>query len=208
MDRAQEAAKYSYVQPESSDGRCRAGPVALRGCRERVVLETRAPPGFDSPPLADSAASIVPDRANPAAPGACIARVLSSALTAQMLRGDAGALLRRPALPGALDRRRLSRVLDYIAENIEGDLSIDRLALISCLSRFHFARAFKAAVGQTPHQYVSARRLEHAKLLLRRDDLSIVEVALTLKFSCQANFSRAFRKMTGQTPGSYRQQFV
>ena len=59
-----------------------------------------------------------------------------------------------------LDRRRLSRVLDYIEANLEGDLSLDHLASIACLSRFHFARAFKAAVGHPPHQYVSAKRFE------------------------------------------------
>jgi AraC-like DNA-binding protein len=106
-----------------------------------------------------------------------------------------------------LERRRLSRVVDYIEANLEGDLTVDRLAGIACLSRFHFARAFKAAVGQPPHQYVSAKRLEHAKALLIRGDRSLIDIALTLSFSCQGNFTRAFRQATGLTPGQYRRSF-
>jgi len=98
----------------------------------------------------------------------------------------------------------LARVLDHIETILEGDLTIDRLASIACLSQFHFARAFKAAIGQSPHRYVSRKRLERAKALLTADDRSLVDIALTLNFSCQANFTRAFRQATGQTPGQYR----
>jgi AraC-like DNA-binding protein len=69
-----------------------------------------------------------------------------------------------------LDRRRLTRVLDYIGANLEDDLTLARLAAVACLSRFHFSRAFKAAVGRSPHHYVSAKRLELAKQLLGKGD--------------------------------------
>ncbi|MFX9336526.1 AraC family transcriptional regulator, partial [Acinetobacter baumannii] len=69
-----------------------------------------------------------------------------------------------------LDRRRLFRVLDYIEANLEGNLTLDRMASIAFLSRFHFARGFKQAVGQPPHRYVAARRLERAKALLIQGD--------------------------------------
>jgi AraC family transcriptional regulator len=72
------------------------------------------------------------------------------------------------------------------------------------------ARAFKAAIGQSPHQYVSAKRLERAKALLIRGDQEIRRSDLgqyctRANFSCQANFTRAFRHATGQTPGQFRQ---
>src|SRR4029453_16666446 len=69
----------------------------------------------------------------------------------------------------------------------------------------HFARAFRLAVGQPPHRYVSARRLERAKALLTRGDRSLVDIALSLGFSGQANFTRAFTQATGRAPGRYRQ---
>jgi AraC family transcriptional regulator len=95
--------------------------------------------------------------------------------------------------------------LDYIEANLEGDLTLDRMASIACLSRHHFARAFKQAVGHPPHRYVSAKRLERAKALLIRDR-PLVDIALALGFSDQASFTRAFRQATGQAPGKYRQQ--
>lgn len=107
---------------------------------------------------------------------------------------------------GGLDRRRLFRVLDYIEANLEGELTLDRIASIACLSRYHFARAFKQAVGHSPHRYVSARRLERAKALLIEDDRPLVDIALALGFSSQANFTRAFRQAMGLAPGQFRQE--
>ena len=107
-----------------------------------------------------------------------------------------------------LDRRRLTRVREYIAANLESDLTIAQLAKIACLSQFHFARAFKAAVGQSPHQYVSAQRLERAKEMLTRGDQPLLDIAIALNFSSQANFTRAFRLGTGMTPGQFRRDFA
>lgn len=107
---------------------------------------------------------------------------------------------------GRLDRRRLFRVLDYIDGHLEGDLTLDEMASVACLSRFHFARAFKQAVGQSPHRYVIARRLERAEVLLTEGETPLVEIALSLRFSSQANFSRAFRQSTGMAPGQYRRE--
>jgi AraC family transcriptional regulator len=113
-----------------------------------------------------------------------------------------------PSLPkGGLDRRRLLRVLDYIEANLEGILTLDCMASIACLSRFHFARAFKQAVGESPYRYVSNKRLERAKFLLTEGNRSLVDVALTLSFSSQANFVRSFKQATGLAPGQYRRQF-
>jgi AraC-like DNA-binding protein len=107
---------------------------------------------------------------------------------------------------GRLDRRRLFRVLDHIDRHLECDVTLDGLALVACLSRFHFARAFKQAVGQSPLRYVIARRLERAKVLLIEGETPLVEIALSLQFSSQANFSRAFRQATGLAPGQYRRE--
>lgn len=109
----------------------------------------------------------------------------------------------RPSNRG-LDQRRLTRVKEYVAANLESDLTLAQLAKVASLSRFHFARAFKASVGLPPHQYVSARRLERAKELLIRGDQTLLDIAIELSFSSQANFTRAFHRGTGVTPGTYR----
>ncbi|WP_076859611.1 helix-turn-helix domain-containing protein [Bradyrhizobium mercantei] len=105
-----------------------------------------------------------------------------------------------------LDRSRFARVLAYVESNLEGDISLDRLASIACLSRFHFARAFKQSVGQSPHRYVNARRLGRAKALLIEADRPLVDIAFALGFSSQANFARAFKQATGLAPGQFRRE--
>ena len=98
----------------------------------------------------------------------------------------------------------LRRARDLIDRDYAEPLDLDAMAREAGYSRFHFARAFKAAVGRSPHRYISDRRLERAKALLAGGDRSLVDIALVLSFSCQANFTRAFRAATGQTPGQYR----
>lgn len=111
-----------------------------------------------------------------------------------------------PALkPGALEWRRLQRVLDFVEEHLDESLSLDELCARACLSKFHFSRAFRIAVGTSPQRYIRARRLRMAKALLLEGRESLANIAFACQFSSQANFSRAFLSATGCTPGRYRQ---
>ncbi len=103
-----------------------------------------------------------------------------------------------------LDGARLQRVLDYVRDNPDADLSVAELASVACLSRFHFARAFQKAVGSTPHRYVSRQRLDLARRLLAETTEPLAQVALTCRFSSQANFTKAFQRAVGVSPGQYR----
>lgn len=174
---------------------------------ESVIASLRYESGFRDPLLAEIAFAVAAEVQTPTSAGKLLAETLASSLAARLVQsriGRSNAQAFRRFTQKGLDRRRLTRVLDYIAANLEGDLSIDHLASIACLSRFHFARAFKAAIGRTPHRYVSAKRLERVKALLIEGERSLVDIALAFNFSCQANFTRAFRQVTGQTPGEYR----
>lgn len=106
--------------------------------------------------------------------------------------------------PKGLDRRRLRRVFEFIETHLEDDITIKDLASVAYLSRFHFSRAFKAAVGKSPRRHVSERRLALAKSLLAQGKRSLTEIAFACRFSSQANFSRSFRRATDMTPGQYR----
>jgi AraC family transcriptional regulator len=177
---------------------------------ESVVASLRYESGFQDPLVAGIASAIVSELKTQTSSGGLLAEALACSLAARLVQNHVSpspAHTSRRITQQGLDRRRLSRVLDYIEANLEGDLTIDRLASIAHLSRFHFARAFKVAIGQSPHQYVSAKRLDRAKALLIRGDQSLVDIALALNFSCQANFARAFRQVTGQTPGQFRAEF-
>lgn len=102
-----------------------------------------------------------------------------------------------------MQQQRLRRVADYIRAHIETEITLDAMASVACMSRFHFVRAFKSHMGTTPCQYVSQLRIEHAKGLLHVGERRIAVIAETLQFSSQSTFTRAFRKATGFTPLQY-----
>jgi AraC family transcriptional regulator len=166
---------------------------------------------FQDPLIAEIAFAIVSEMRTQTAGSRLLAETLAVSLAARLVHSHSGLSpdkdLEQLSRQG-LDRRRLTRVREYIAANLEGDLTLAQLANVACLSRFHFARAFKTAVGQSPHQYVSAHRLERAKEMLTRGDQPLLDIAIALNFSSQANFTRAFRIGTGMTPGQYRRDFA
>jgi AraC family transcriptional regulator len=172
-----------------------------------VIASLRFESSFQDPLLAEIGYAIASELESQTSVGHLLVETLASSLAARLVQkyvSRSPAQAKSLAVQEGLDGRRLSRVLDYIEANLEGNLTLDELASIACLSRFHFARAFKAAIGQPPHQFVSAKRLQRAKDLLTRGDRSLVDIALALNFSSQANFSRAFRQMTGRAPGQFR----
>ncbi len=83
------------------------------------------------------------------------------------------------------------------------DLTLDELAGVAGLSRYHFLRAFRREVGVTPHAYLTGRRIAAAKGYLG-GEVPLSEVALACGFYDQSHFSRAFKGCTGLTPGQYR----
>jgi AraC family transcriptional regulator len=105
---------------------------------------------------------------------------------------------------GGLDRRRLDRILEYIEGHLDQDITVAELAECACFSLFHFVRAFRLAMGVTPHAYVSERRLDRAKTLLRYTNTSLVDISLICRFSGQTNFNKAFKRAVGMSPGRYR----
>jgi AraC family transcriptional regulator len=106
---------------------------------------------------------------------------------------------------GTLPRGRQRAVIEYIEEHLDAGPSLEQMAAVARLSPYHFARQFKAATGLPPHQYVIARRVERAKLLLQAGtDLSLAEVAARAGFSDQSQFSYHFKRLVGVVPRQFR----
>src|SRR5438445_11698557 len=98
---------------------------------------------------------------------------------------------------------RVNRVLDYIAENLDGELSLTRLSGIACFSPFHFHRIFQGVTGETLNTHVRRVRLERAALLLRTTPgKRITDVALETGFAGTSEFSRAFKSHFGRSASS------
>jgi AraC-like DNA-binding protein len=104
----------------------------------------------------------------------------------------------------AITNSELSKVREFIDRHYARSLTIDVLAGRARLSPFHFIRAFRAAYGQTPHQYVRSKRLERAKELLITTPLPITEICDQVGFRSLGSFSTIFRKLTGETPAEFR----
>jgi AraC family transcriptional regulator len=111
----------------------------------------------------------------------------------------------RPATREELYRR-LHRARDYAAALSQNKLTLADLAGIACLSPNHFLRSFKAAFHQTPHQYLTERRLAQARKLLLHTDLSVTEVCFAVGFESLGSFSTRFRRQMGLSPHAFRRQ--
>jgi len=99
----------------------------------------------------------------------------------------------------------LGPLLEWMAEHLEGDLSVLQLAQRAFLSPRHFARVFKREVGVAPGAYVESLRLERAQALLATTDLSVEEVARQCGFGTVETMRRSFGRRLGATPGAYRE---
>jgi AraC-like DNA-binding protein len=109
---------------------------------------------------------------------------------------------------GGLAAWRVNRILPHIELNVETALQISDLAAVARFSVSHFARAFRVSFGQPPHAYVMARRIERAKrLLLSKEPIALVEVALHCGLSDQAHLCRMFRKLVGESPAAWRRKY-
>ena len=78
------------------------------------------------------------------------------------------------------------------------------MAGIACMSVHHFLRLFKAAFGETPHQYLTGRRIERAQQLLADTSMPVGAVCRAIGFLSPGSFSRLFRRHIGVSPEAYR----
>jgi AraC family transcriptional regulator len=107
---------------------------------------------------------------------------------------------------GGLSERALKSATDYINDNLASELTLAEIASVANLSPYHFARMFKQSTGMPPHRYLIGQRLECAKGLLARTELSISGVAQACGFSHQGHLARHFRNLLGTTPGEFRRE--
>lgn len=106
----------------------------------------------------------------------------------------------------SLSKYKLRQVIDYINDNLDEDLSLVQLASVVQISPYYFARLFKQSIGVAPHQYLLQCRIEKAKRLLAREDLSIAQISQQVGFNDQSCFTTKFRTFVGVTPKKYRSQ--
>lgn len=129
---------------------------------------------------------------------------LTQVLLARLLE-KAGAL-RRPQPTPLLGQTDISRIDALVDEKLAERLTVEDLARVLDMPRWTFADAFKATTGETPHAYVTARRIDKACHLLRLGDMPLAEVAYATGFSSQSHMTDTFRRVLGTTPGAWRRE--
>ena len=103
-----------------------------------------------------------------------------------------------------LSKSKLQRSISYINEHLTGDLSLKAIALEIEMSPHYFTSLFKQSTGMSAYQYVIHCRIERAKHLLSKQDLSVTEVSQQVGFESQSHFTNVFRKHTNTTPKMYQ----
>jgi AraC-like DNA-binding protein len=98
----------------------------------------------------------------------------------------------------------LRRARDLIDREYARPLDVSVLACAALMSTAHFSRQFRATYGETPYAYLMTRRIERAKALLRRGDLSVTEVCMAVGCTSLGSFSARFTQLVGETPTAYR----
>lgn len=100
--------------------------------------------------------------------------------------------------------KRLMRVLEYIHANPAGDLSLDALADVAAMSRFHWHRVFQAMTGETCATATRRIRLYRAACWLIETDDPVAKVAKRCGYPNVQSFSRAFQTAFGKPPVQFR----
>lgn len=130
---------------------------------------------------------------------------LVESLTVHLLRNYAelhNAIGRRPTQLAAW---KLRKALEHMDAHLSEPFNLDRIADLCGMSRFHFSRAFRNAMGKSPSHWQIVRRIDKAKELLQDTDKQIVEIALAVGYDSPSHFAKLFRAETGVTPRQYRE---
>src|SRR5438046_10311922 len=102
------------------------------------------------------------------------------------------------------DLVRLRKAKDRMGREFEQPLDVPALARSAAMSTGHFSRSFKAAFDESPYSYLMTRRIERAKTLLRRGDMSVTDACFAVGCTSLGSFSSRFTELVGQSPSAYR----
>lgn len=95
-------------------------------------------------------------------------------------------------------------VIDYIEKHFNEDINLDTLADQIFFSKHYLSHMFKEEIGVSPIKYLTQKRIEESKRLLRETDLSVSKIAETVGYTDSIYFSQFFKKQTGYSPNEYR----
>jgi AraC family transcriptional regulator len=178
----------------------------------RIVLELGCPwleprfrPGFRDQHLRLLMTLLEQEVQSGAPSGLLYAESLAHTIAVRLLVLGEQTKARQIGAPGSrLPQRMFERITDRIEDDLHSDLSLQSLASETGYSRSHFVTMFRASAGITPHQYLISRRIERAKLLLKKKEHTLTDIAMSCGFSSQAHMAQVFKTKTGMTLSEFR----
>jgi AraC-like DNA-binding protein len=102
--------------------------------------------------------------------------------------------------------RRLCRARDLLADEYQSQILLDRAAREACLSPYHFHRLFRSTFGETPHDFLTRRRMERARHLLASGQMTVTEICFEIGYSSLGSFSSKFQSLVGVAPTEYQRR--
>jgi AraC-like DNA-binding protein len=164
------------------------------------------PPVFHySPDLEHCMDRLLSEHRRPTPESTIAARGILHELIAWVMRDHRAEQLRRGREPAGYSPP-IVKVIEWLAEHLDENLSVNDMADVAELSPSYFRRWFHREVGSSPRDYMTQMRVERAKRLLSETSRSITEIAFDLGFSTSAYFTAVFHRETGATPSDYRRQ--
>ncbi|NEI71755.1 helix-turn-helix domain-containing protein [Rhizobium lusitanum] len=129
------------------------------------------------------------------------AEALGLALAIRLVDGDGKTTADTATVGATLTDRQRRRLTEFVEMHIDQSLSLGDLATVAGLSVSHLKPLFRATFGMPVHQYILARRVERARLLILSADLPLAEIALATGFAHQSHMTHWMRRILGLTPG-------
>jgi AraC family transcriptional regulator len=117
-----------------------------------------------------------------------------------------GVALPVPRFLGGLSPWQMRRATELLEAHLAGNISLQKVADACQLSVSHFARAFKRTFRKPPYQWLTERRVDRARDLMRNSRLSLADIATRCGFADQSALHRIFKRIHGVTPGIWRRR--
>jgi AraC-like DNA-binding protein len=188
---------HTGIEPSTAATSVQLGADLLAETRELVGGSVRF--GVLRDPGIVSLGELLLGEAQSSARGAFLSsEALAEALAVRLLRHGENAEQAPSGDP------RILRAVDEVQARYAEPISVEELAKTAGMSRYHFSRAFRHQVGQSPYQYLTRTRMRRAAELLRKRRHTVTEAAFSVGVSDLGRFARAFRKEMGCAPSRYR----
>lgn len=132
-----------------------------------------------------------------------IIETLSIQISVNILRNVKSNMPQHKEYASVLCNKNIRRAIEFMYEYYNSNFSVEDLAGVANLSKFHFIRVFKAETGKTPYEYLMDIKIHKAKQLLKERELTITEICFLLGFNDHSHFTKTFKMKTGCTPTEF-----